>query len=155
MRQQAYWFAHIGVDVLGIDWTNNLWNTPTWADRAPNVQVRGGECNGVPCWGGVVWLGRCTCTRSGCALLCPQEIVNATSLFYGVLGDLATTSGWDIPQQMLILGGCWVAGWDYAPGSQIHRQSASGARLCTHRTPACCCIHLPLQAWTTAPRPPC
>lgn len=70
MRQQAYWFARAGVDALGIDWTNNLWSTPSWAARAPNV----------------------------------QEIVNATSLFYGVLGDLASTRQWDVPQQMLILG---------------------------------------------------
>jgi len=38
MTQQLYWLTRAGVDVMPADWTNNLWSTPSWAARAPNVQ---------------------------------------------------------------------------------------------------------------------
>jgi hypothetical protein len=46
------------------------WNTPSWDDRAPNI----------------------------------QEIVNATSLLFGVIAGLRSEQAWDVPTQMLLLG---------------------------------------------------
>ena len=33
VRQHSIWFYDTGVDALLVDWTNNLWDTPHWADR--------------------------------------------------------------------------------------------------------------------------
>ena len=38
LRAHAAQFIQAGVDVLLVDWTNQLWTTPTFADRHPNTQ---------------------------------------------------------------------------------------------------------------------
>eukprot|EP01116_Phalansterium_solitarium_P016048 TRINITY_DN3633_c0_g1_i3.p1 TRINITY_DN3633_c0_g1~~TRINITY_DN3633_c0_g1_i3.p1 ORF type:complete len:474 (+),score=181.44 TRINITY_DN3633_c0_g1_i3:522-1943(+) len=44
--QHAIWFAQMGVDFLLVDWTNNIWNTPHWANRTAGVNylIQGFVC---------------------------------------------------------------------------------------------------------------
>ncbi len=36
--QHAYWMVDAGVDFIVVDWTNNLWGVPHWADRGVYAQ---------------------------------------------------------------------------------------------------------------------
>jgi hypothetical protein len=38
VKQHMLWFQRMGVSAIGIDWTNNIWNTPTFADRGVYAQ---------------------------------------------------------------------------------------------------------------------
>jgi hypothetical protein len=38
IRTQAMWFIEMNVDVVVVDWTNNLWQIPSWGQRNPNIQ---------------------------------------------------------------------------------------------------------------------
>lgn len=38
IRQHALWFVEMGVDVLGVDWTNNLWGKSSFAQRGVQAQ---------------------------------------------------------------------------------------------------------------------
>ena len=37
MLLQGWWLAALGVDSAVVDWTNNVWDTPSWDARHPNV----------------------------------------------------------------------------------------------------------------------
>jgi hypothetical protein len=38
LLQHVYWMVDAGVDFLVVDWTNNLWGVPHWADRGVYAQ---------------------------------------------------------------------------------------------------------------------
>jgi hypothetical protein len=38
VKQHCLWFDLVGISAVGIDWTNNLWNDGSWADRGVYAQ---------------------------------------------------------------------------------------------------------------------
>ncbi len=38
MKQHALWFNDVGIDAIGIDWTNNIWNCQSWEQRGVYAQ---------------------------------------------------------------------------------------------------------------------